>query len=195
MDKTEKRILKFKDNQFRAETIDGVKKIRGYPILFNVVGTPYRGSDWKEIIDPNALADVNFSELRLLVDHDTGKLLARSGINLRAEIDNTGLFIEASLPNTTLAADTWELVNAGIMDGMSFMFLADQWETNLDTLTDTILHMTDVPEISLVTFPAYQATVAIAVQDTNNQRHEKSNEEDEARKKAEAELNLQLSIF
>lgn len=196
--KLEKRTLKIKDENFRAEEIEGIKKIRGYPIVFDVPGTPYRGCDWTEVIDHVALDDVDLSELRFLVNHDTGKLLARAGINLKAEKDNTGLFIETSLPDTSLARDTWELVKAGIMDGMSFSFWADVWETDTEKQQDRIMHITDIPEVSLVTFPAYQATVAIAteqrgeniVPDTQEQ-----GKDEEAKKRAEAELALQISLI
>lgn len=196
----QERRLKFEKEKLRAEEKEGVKKIRGYPILFNVPGTPYRGSEWKEVIDPRALDDVDFSELRLLVDHDTGKLLARAGINLRYEIDDAGLFVEATLPNTTLANDTWELVRAGILDGMSFRFLADRWETDTDNKIDRILHITDVPEVSLITFPAYRATIAIATEGTPDEQRDEQNSdsesrENETRQRAEAELNLILSMI
>lgn len=191
-ERMQERRLKFVSEKFRAEETEGIRKIKGYPILFNVAGTPYRGSEWIEVIDPRALDDVDLSGLRLLVNHENHLLLARAGINLKYEVDNTGLFIDADLPNTTLANDTWELVSKNIMDGMSFRFWADRWETDLEKKVDRIMHITDIPECSVVTFPAYQQTVAIATESTNNDQR---NLDDEARKKAEAALNLQLSIF
>jgi HK97 family phage prohead protease len=186
--KLQLRSQRFADAQFRAEEKEGKRYIRGYPIVFNVAGHPYRGSEWTETVDPAALADVDLSGLRLLVGHDTRQVLGRSGVNLRAEVDAVGLFIEAELPDTTLARDIWELVQRQILDGMSFSFYADRWETDVDKKQERILHITDLPEVSIVTFPAYDATVAMA---TERKQHDPAT----ARALAEAELNFYLSTF
>ncbi|MPM18628.1 hypothetical protein SDC9_65041 [bioreactor metagenome] len=191
--KLQVRSLQYKGADFRAEESDGIKKIRGYAVVFNVPGTPYRGYEWTEVVDPGALVDVDLSGLRLLVGHDTRQLLARAEINLRTEIDSTGLFIEATLPDTTLARDTWTLVQMAILDGMSYSFYADRWETDTDKKQDRILHITDLPEVSLVTFPAYQASVAIATEQRDE--HPAGAPPEAERTRAEAELNFILSTF
>ncbi|MHC1694625.1 MAG: HK97 family phage prohead protease [Eubacteriales bacterium] len=188
MKKTQMRSLQFKDTQFRAEETEGVKKIRGYPIVFNSPGTPYRGSEWTEVIDPGALDDVDLSELRFLVAHQTAQVLGRAGINLRAEKDATGLFVEVELPDTSLARDTWELVQKRILDGMSFSFLADKWETDTERKQERVLHITDLIEVSIVTFPAYQASVVVPSE-------QRGVEDEDARRRAEAELDIYLTSF
>lgn len=160
-DKTQKRLSRFENIEFRViQGEDGKKKVRGYPILFNTSTVIY--GDWREVIAPTALDGVDLSQLRLLVDHNSGMLLARAGINLRTEIDSVGLFIEAELPNTTLANDTYELVSKGIQDGMSFAFWVEEMTTNWEEKIDTITKFKEVPEVSIVTFPAYPQTVIIA---------------------------------
>ena len=75
----------------------GKKIIRGYPILFD---SPARIGDWTEYVRRGALDNVDLSELMLFGFHDTAKPLAKAGINMRTEVDDKGLFIEAELPDT-----------------------------------------------------------------------------------------------
>lgn len=189
-------------SEYRAEEVEGVKKIKGYPILFNVPGQPYRGSSWSEIVDQRALDDVDFTDLRLLVNHEDHLLLARAGINMVVEKDEKGLYISADIPNTTLANDTWELVQKGIVDAMSFRFWADRWEIDDLNKVERIMHITDVPEVSLVTWPAYRQTVAVATEEKADTRSEEgiedivpeNTQEAEKRAKASALLDFYLSI-
>lgn len=160
-DKINKRIARFENTQFRAiAEEEGKKKVRGYPILFNTPTIIY--GEWREMIAPGALEGVDLSKLRLLVGHNNESLLARADVNLRYEIDSVGLFIEAELPDTTLARDTFELVSKGILDGMSFAFWVEEMNTNWEEKIDTILKFKEVPEVSIVTFPAYPQTVVLA---------------------------------
>ena len=198
------RSLKFKHSEFRAVTEpDGVRRIRGYPILFNEPGYPYFGSEWTEVIEAGALDGVDLSNLFLLVEHNRSMALAKNGINLRAEVDNIGLFIEATLGNTYLDDYAFDRVSSGILDGMSFVFLADDVQTDSTNKQDRILHFTDVLEVSIVIFPAYEATVAVATE-TQNGTEERDKEtppgEDveaqtaEARARADAALDLALAL-
>lgn len=183
-DKKLKRQAIFKDIDFRAIQENGVKKVRGYPILFNTETVIFE--DWKETISPKALDGVNLSELRLLVGHNSDKLLGRAGINLRVEVDEIGLFIEAELPDTQLANDTYTLVNMGILDGMSFAFYVEEITTNWEKKIDTILKFKEVPEVSIVTFPAYPQTVVIATTqevDYTEEQEEPKDSKKEALKK------------
>jgi HK97 family phage prohead protease len=159
----EKRALRFDDSNMRAVQEENRRVIRGYPILFNVSGHPYLGSEWTEVIDQRALEGVDLSNLLLLLDHDTGLILARSGKNMRAQVDEVGLFIEADLGDTQLDDYAFDRVQRGILDGMSFWFFADRIDQDSEKRVDRIMHITDVMEVSLVAFPAYPATVAVAM--------------------------------
>ncbi|KUP24914.1 HK97 family phage prohead protease [Paenibacillus sp. DMB5] len=154
-------------SRFRAvtEDVDGkqVRRLRGYPILFGVAGRPWRGSKWVEKVDKDALKDVDFSKLVLLLDHNTNWVLGRSGKNLRAVVDDTGLFIEATLGDNWMDDYVFDRVDREIIDGMSFWFdsdsvIASDWTNKVDV----ILKINEVYEVSLVTFPAYDQTVIIA---------------------------------
>ena len=159
------------DMQMRAEN-GATKKLKGYPILFNMPTTIW--GDWKEQIAPEAVEGVDFSDTRMLVDHDTSLLLARAGINRKISIEQLGVYIEAEMPNTQLAEDTFELVSRGIMDGMSFCFVASKIETDWEAKIDTIKKFKAVPEISIVTFPAYPQTVIVV----SNEAQEDPEEEE-----------------
>ena len=85
----------------------------------------------------------------------------RSG-TLRLSEDDTGLRVEADLPDTTAARDLRALMTAGVVSTMSFGFTVprggDKWsgDGSERTLTGINLH-----EVSVVTgFPAYPQTEA-----------------------------------
>lgn len=137
----------------------GKKIIRGYPILFD---SPARIGDWTEYVRRGALDNVDLSELMLFGFHDTAKPLAKAGINMRTEVDDKGLFIEAELPDTREAHDVYELVSSGIISGMSYWFAASDVRNDHEKMTSEILQFKWVREVSVVTFPAYPETLAIA---------------------------------
>lgn len=198
-DKTRMRRSKFDNIEFRAVMEDeGKKKVRGYPILFNTPTQIY--GDWREMIDRGALDGVDLSKLRLLVGHNNESLLARADVNLRCEIDDVGLFIEADLPDTQLARDTFELVSKGILDGMSFAFWIEEMKTNWEEKIDTILKFKEVPEVSIVTFPAYPQTVVMASEttdevDINNNIQEDPTEDPSEDPKEDALKNALIKLI
>jgi len=164
-----KRRMNFDDekSRFRAVTEESegqsVRKIRGYAILFGVLGSPWRGSPWKEKVSSDALDGVDLSRLVLLLDHNTAWALGRNGKNMRAVVDETGLFIEATLGNTWIDDYVFDRVQREIIDGMSFYFdsqsiIASDWENKIDV----IAKINEVYEVSLLAFPAYDLTVIIA---------------------------------
>lgn len=152
---------------FRAitEEVDGqnVKRLRGYAILFDTPGRPWRGSVWLEKIDKKALDGVDFSGLVMLLDHNTTWVLGKVGKNMRAEVDDIGLFVEVTLGNTGFDDYVFDRVQREIIDGMSFWFdnkamIATDWENKIDV----ILKINEVYEVSVVVFAAYDETVIIA---------------------------------
>ena len=168
----------------RAEVGSGKKLIiRGYPILFN---TPTKVWDWwygeiTETILPTALDGVNLDEVYLLVGHNPDNVLGKNKINMRLEVDETGLFMECELPNTQYARDWYNLIDAKIVDGMSFWFEFSD-KVNPETLTRTITHFDALYEITITPFPAYKETVVMAKTDNN------SAEEDEKKRQLEIEI-------
>ena len=155
--------VKFK-TECRSEEA-GAKKlvIRGYPILFNVETKIY---DWwygecTEVILPTALNGTKMDRVYLLVGHNPDNVLGLSGVNVRLEVDETGLFFECELPNTQLARDWYNLIESGIVDGMSFGFICHD-EINSATKTRTITHIEELLEITITPFPAYFEASVIA---------------------------------
>lgn len=190
-----KRSVDYEDEQsrFRAITEDvagvAVRRLRGYPILFGVLGKPRRGSEWVEKVDKDALASVDLSKLVLLMDHNTTWVLGRNGKNMRAVIDNIGLFIEVTLSNTWFDDYVYDRVEKEIIDGMSFYFdskaiIASDWTNKLDV----IVKINEVYEVSLLAFPAYDETVIIAEEVTEDP----ADPNDEAKKAALQNLIQQL---
>ena len=167
-----KKRMQFEDSKsrFRAitEEVDGqnVRRLRGYAILFDTPGRPWRGSVWIEKVDKNALEGVDLSKLVMLYNHDANWVLGKVGKGMRAEVDDIGLFVEVTLGNTWIDDFVFDRVNREIVDGMSFWFdnkatIATNWETK----TDIILKINEVYEVSVLVWPAYEDTVMIAEED------------------------------
>lgn len=155
---------------------DGTKKLvlRGYPIVFGVETTVY---DWwygeiKETILPTALDGVDLSGVYLLRSHDTDKVLGKNGVNMRMEIDETGLFFECELLDTQIARDTYTEVDAGLIDGMSFgCYISDK--VNEATLTRTVTHIDELVEITITPFPAYKEASVVAKRAADSEAEER----------------------
>lgn len=97
-----------------------------------------------------------------LLDHDTTKLLARTGNgSLRLAEDSRGLQFSLDLPATTLGNDVLAMAEAGLLGGMSFGFrMTDEsWPAK----NQRELRAVDLAEISVVqAFPAYDQTTVSA---------------------------------
>lgn len=193
-----KRLLGFPERKvnFRAidEDVDGkqVRRLRGYPILFDTPGEPWRGSVWKEKISGSALEGVDFSKLVMLLDHKTEWVLGKVGKNMTAEVDDIGLFVDVVLGDTWLDDYVFDRVQRELIDGMSFWFdrnalVATDWETKVDT----IVKINEVYEISVLTFPAYEDTAMIAISGDTRDTGDADGAEgqdDEAKKQALVKL-------
>ncbi len=139
--------------------------VRGYPILFNTGTKVYDFwyGEIRETILPTALDNTDLSDVYLITGHDVRpeKVLGRTGINLRMETDETGLFIECELPNTAHARDIYNLIEQGLVDGMSFGFTCGD-KVNEETLTRTITNIDELYEVTITPFPAYKQASIIA---------------------------------
>jgi HK97 family phage prohead protease len=176
-------ITKFKTEVRAAEESGKKLVLRGYPILFNNPTKIY--SFWygevTETILNTALDGTDLSNVYLLVGHNADNLLGRTGINMRIEKDETGLFFECELPNTQLARDWYNLVESGIVDGMSFAFTTSD-EINETTKTRTITHINELFEITITPFPAYKEASVVAMREkekTEAEQKQKEREEQE----------------
>lgn len=132
----------------------------GYAAKFNSRSENLGG--FYEVIEPGAFARSlkSRNDVKLLVNHDTGRVLASSRAKtLRLYEDSVGLRVEADLPNTTDGRDMAELLKRGDLSSMSFGFnvIKDAWNSEGDMRT---LKSVRLFEVSIVAFPAYQATEA-----------------------------------
>lgn len=103
-------------------------------------------------------------DVRALVNHDPGQLLARTGNgSLRLRAAPEGLAFDLDLPNTTLGRDVGEMVGNGLLNQMSFAFVPGKSERTAAPDGRQIRTHTSVSElrdVSLVTYPAYAGTSA-----------------------------------
>lgn len=97
-----------------------------------------------------------------LVDHDAGKLLARtSSGTLRLTQDGKGLAFSLDIPDTTLGRDVLALAERRDLGGMSFGFRAieEAWPS----ADRRELRAVELIEVSVVhSFPAYSQTTVAA---------------------------------
>jgi HK97 family phage prohead protease len=139
------------------ETGDGMT-FEGYAAVFNSESEDLGG--FREFIAPGAFKRSlqSRNEVKLLWNHDSGEPLASvRGGTLKLTEDARGLKVEARLANTSRGRDVAELIRSKTVDSMSFGFsvIKDTW--NGDGTVRT-LNAVRLFEISMVSFPAYQAT-------------------------------------
>lgn len=180
----------------RAEARDGKKLVlRGYPILFNTETLIYDFwyGEIRETILPTALDNTRLDDVYLLVGHNPDNVLGKVGANMRVERDETGLFFECELPNTQLARDWYNLVESGIVDGMSFGFTCSD-EVNMSTMTRTITQIDELFEVTITPFPAYKEASVVAKRKQEKENEQKRAEiESEAEKRKKAELEARMA--
>lgn len=166
------RSIGIKQNQLRAvKNDDGTTTVSGTAIVFNQPSQPI---PFIEYIDRHALDDVDFSKTLLLYGHDYNKILAREDSGtLTTKIDDSGLHFTAKLPNTTLANDVREDINAGNLKGCSFGFTiadnGDRYDTDSKGQTIHYVDKIDsVSELTITPIPAYNQTSVQVQRDLNS---------------------------
>lgn len=129
--------------------------------------------EFVEVIRKGAFDECDFSDVRLLVNHDfNGIALARSRRNNKSDKPNTmqltvnddGVNIKADLDteNNEQARALYSAISRGDMDGMSFCFYVEEdgqrWTKENGIERREILKVAKVIEVSAVNFPAYAGT-------------------------------------
>ena len=125
-----------------------------------------------EVIRPGAFkrAITEQQDVRALLDHDSGKIIARTKAgNLTLAEDKTGLRVELAPIDTPDGKTALEWVRSGVVDGFSFGFetIADRWSLR-DGLNYRELLDLNLFEVSLVAFPAYPGT-SVGIRSQNPQ--------------------------
>ena len=153
--------------EIRAEqNEDEVGVITGRPIVYN---SKTDLGYFDEVIEYGALNGADLKDVRFLVNHDISKIpLARSRNNnanstMQLIPDDQGLAIRVNLDvkNNSEARNLYSAIERGDISGMSFMFRVDDEEwTELESEHPTrhVRKISDVVEVSAVTFPAYEST-------------------------------------
>lgn len=124
---------------------------------------------YDEVIESGALEYTDLKDVRFLVNHNTDMIpLARSRNNnanstmqLTTDQDGLGIRADLDIENNADAKSLYSAVQRGDITGMSFMFSVDKdsWD-DIDTEHPTrhIRSISQVLEVSAVTFPAYSQT-------------------------------------
>lgn len=140
--------------------------LEGQPIVYNSrtdLGL------YDEIIEVGALKNTNLKDVRFLVNHDFNMIpLARSRNNtknstMQMTVNDEGMSIRVNLDveGNAKAKELYSAVKRGDISGMSFAFYIDQeeWEDlKTEHPTRRIKSISEIFEVSAVTFPAYEET-------------------------------------
>lgn len=143
--------------------------ISGYAVVFEQYSRSF-WDEWVEIIDPNAFANTDMSDVVMVVDHSTevGDVLARSrnGVgSLEISVDDHGVKFRFAVPDTTVGRDIVELIERGDISECSFAFFvkADEWR--YDVIVNgakidvrRILEVERLVDLSIVVRGAYPTT-------------------------------------
>lgn len=159
------------DMEMRALGEDGFE-FEGYAAKYNEPSLPLafpqinRGRAFREVIRPGAFTKTltERPDLALVVNHELkGIPLARTGGTMTITDDNVGLKIRATLPDNEMGRPVRDAIRRGDLRGMSFRFdkALDKWTPGSDqTSTRELLEVRLRSEVSMATFPAYDATEA-----------------------------------
>lgn len=140
--------------------------ITGRPIVFE---SKTNLGYFDEVIERGALDKTDLRDVKFLVNHDTSKIpLARSRNNnsnstmqLIPDDNGMGIRVNLDIENNSEARALYSAVKRGDISGMSFMFgiNGEEWEAlDSDHPTRHITSISNVVEVSAVTFPAYEST-------------------------------------
>lgn len=164
--------------------------VEGYAVVFDTV----TDLGWvKEIIDRNALDNADMSDIVMKYNHENSVLpMARTrGGSLQFNVDDHGLKIRASLPDTQTNRDIYTLIKEGVLSKMSFAFTVARDEYDYDTDTRRILEIDKLYDVSVVDVPAYESTEVYARnKDDYEEEKKKYRNLLLAKKKALAIINL-----
>lgn len=150
--------------EWRVSGVPENKNIKGYAAVFNSMSHDLGG--FREVIAPGAFSDVlaRGADVRLLYNHDDGAVMARTksgtlelvedevGLRIWARVDMADPDVQRVIPKM-MRAD---------VDQMSFAFTVeeDEWDESGGYPLRTIRSVGELYEVSIVPFPAYEATKA-----------------------------------
>lgn len=152
--------------EVRASNEENRNTVEGVPIVFG--RSTDIGGWWEEEIEEGAIDLEALKDVRFLVNHDTNGIpLARSRNNnanstMRLTIEQDGVHMAADLDEKNpKAVELLSAIERQDISGMSFMFIVDgdRWENlESDYPKRYITHISQIFEVSAVTWPAYEQT-------------------------------------
>lgn len=152
-------------------------EVRGRAIVFDTptLLAEFDGVKYYEIIDRNALAACDMSDVIFNYNHG-GKVVARLRNNtLKLNISGEGLDIIADLSGTEEGRRLYEEIRGGYIDKMSFAFVVDEnggEEYDAETHTRKVLKIRKLYDVSAVDIPAYNETT-LSARNSFSEEHEK----------------------
>lgn len=154
--------------EFQTREEGGERFLEGYFAVFN---SNYEIDGMlSESIAPGAFAkSLAGGDIRALINHDSTLVLGRTRAHtLELREDERGLWGRVAInPNDSDAVNAYNRVSRGDVDGCSFGFEIREEETEFRD--DGSIHWTikdvDLYEVSVCTFPAYEATNISARED------------------------------
>ena len=150
--------------EWRVSGVPDNKTIHGYAAVFNSMSHDLGG--FREVIAPGAFEKVlsRGADVRLLYNHDDGAVMARTKSGtLELVEDEVGLRVWArvDMADTDVQRVIPKMMRADV-DQMSFAFTVeeDEWDESGGYPLRTIRSVGELFEVSIVPFPAYEATKA-----------------------------------
>jgi uncharacterized protein len=173
--------------------------VEGYAIRFDEPAIfDFGGEEFREIIDKKALDKADLTDVPFKYNHsDNVMIMARTrNQTLQLIRDEQGLFIRASLADTTAGRDLYTLIKRGDIDKMSFAFTVD-YENNGDeydrkTNTRTITRIKKIWDVAAVDTPAYDSTSISARSFFELEREKEQKALDSATEMRKLELKVKL---
>ncbi|MGO3006367.1 MAG: HK97 family phage prohead protease [Lactococcus cremoris] len=157
-------VRNFRSLDLNANDEAAEKIISGYFIVFNSETELYEGCF--EEIAPESFDNVDLSDVRALIDHETSKVIGRTKSGtLTLSVDAKGVYGEIKVnENDTEAMNLYSRVQRGDVDQCSFGFniLDEAMETRDDGSYKFTIKAIELFEVSVVTFPAYADTAVEA---------------------------------
>lgn len=173
---------------------DKGRTLVGYAAVFNSAADI--GGYFMEKIAPGAFDGALNSDVRALINHDTGRVIGRTKAGtLRLSVDSVGLAVEIDLPDNTDGRDLGTSVERGDISGMSFGFevTKQEWDETGNIPIRTI-QAVNLYEVSPTAFPAYEDT-QIAMRSLEAVRREsKTKNFNAAAKRLRMKAHLDLKV-
>lgn len=156
----EKAIKEIRLTELRSLENEGMV-LEGYAVVFDSPATHY---GYTEIVDRDAFNGCDMRDVCAKYNHeDMFMILARTrNGSLQLNVDDKGLKVRMVLIDTTQNRDIYKMVQAGLLDKMSFAFTVAEEDYDYETDTRTIKKIDKLFDVSVVDVPFYDSTEVYA---------------------------------